>query len=129
MFNNILPPLFIVVNTFFNKNTKKLVFFIGFRYTGYTLKERMWLCLKRKRQQDGDVVKIFAENMHALMDSREWTFRDLEEKTGIPNSSLNYYSKGTVVVPLPAAKTIADAFGLTVDIMIKKNADNIGQDA
>ena len=89
----------------------------------------MWIKLKRRREQDRDVIDIFAENMHALMDAREWTFRDLEEKTGIPNSSLNYYSKGTVVVPLPAAKTIADAFGLTVDIMIKKNAANVGQDA
>ncbi len=85
--------------------------------------------MKRKRQQDRDVIDTFAENMHALMDARGWTFRDLEEKTGIPNSSLNYYSKGTVVVPLPAAKTIAEAFGLTVDIMIKKNAVGIGKNA
>lgn len=82
--------------------------------------------LKRIMQREKDRVNnIFAENMRALMDAREWTFREMEKKTDIPNSSLCYYSKGTVVVPLAAAVIIAEAFGLTVDAMVKNNAADI----
>jgi transcriptional regulator with XRE-family HTH domain len=83
----------------------------------------------QKRKHDENVLEIFAENMKSMMEIKNLTFKDLEGLSGVPSSSLNYYANGKVMIPLPAATAIAEAFGLTVDIMIKENMSVLKKDA
>ncbi len=84
---------------------------------------------RRNKERSENVLEIFAENMRFIMESRDLTFKDLENLSGVPSSSLNYYAHGKVVIPLPAAIAISKAFGLTVDTMSDKKMPLLKKDA
>ncbi len=67
-----------------------------------------------------DVTKTFGENMRALMDKRDVSYRVLARGTGISPSSLHAYAHGTTVPPLPAAKAISTFFGVDLDWMVSR---------
>ena len=77
--------------------------------------------MKRLRKEYKEVIDVFAENMYQLIENRGWTFEKLEELTGIPSSSLNNYARGSTNISVPAAKKIAEVFGLKVDDMLKED--------
>ncbi len=84
---------------------------------------------RRTKKRNENVLEVFAENMRAIMESKDLTFKDLEDLSGVPSSSLNYYANGKVMVPLPAAVAISKAFGLTVDMMSDKKMPLLKKDA
>ncbi len=69
----------------------------------------------------------FPQNLRLLMALHGNTYRQLEAATGINRSSLSEYARGVTGIPLRAAETIAEYYGVTVDRMTREPlSDKIG---
>jgi transcriptional regulator with XRE-family HTH domain len=68
---------------------------------------------------DKEIMKNFSDNMTLQMYYKRLSFRDLARLTGINPTSLNEYANAKREAPISNAIIIANAFGKTVEEMVK----------
>jgi len=65
----------------------------------------------------------FGEYLHKLRDERNWSLRDIQEKTKgeVSNAYLSQLESGKKNIPtLKVIQKLADAFGLPIEVLLKE---------